>query len=124
MTWRALQTRYAMFLERLETRRLISTLLAVSVLGSVPLLSLWQVAQSTGNEVRAIKNVAFLAPSPVTALLTVEQFSVGEGACAPGPKLIGQALELNTLASWQQAAAVYRDAFLNRVQAFPYFSQA
>lgn len=73
MTWRDLQTRYARFVERMATRRLITTLLVVSVLGSVPLLSLWQVAQSTGNEVRAIKNVAYLAPSPVTALLSARR---------------------------------------------------
>jgi len=73
MTWRDLQTRYARFTERMSTRRLIITLAVVSVLGSIPLLSLWQVALSTGNEVRTIKNVAYLAPSPVTALFSARR---------------------------------------------------
>ena len=73
MTWSDLRARFVRSAERMSTRRLITTLLVVSVLGSVPLLSLWQVAQSMSNDVRAIENVAYLAPSPVTALFSARR---------------------------------------------------
>lgn len=58
------------------------------------------------------------------AQLTLGQFAVAGDGTAPGPRLIGQRAALDSLVNWQQAAAVYRDAFQGGYQAYPYFTQA
>ena len=48
----------------------------------------------------------------------------GEGANAPGPRMLGTSGNLGTEEAWRQAACVYRDAFSKGFQSFPYFSRA
>jgi hypothetical protein len=57
------------------------------------------------------------------ATLAIEQFAAGEGTSSPGPRLLGLSSDLDKLALWQQAAAVYRDAFSTGFQSFPYFAR-
>lgn len=57
----------------MPTRRLVILLTVVTALGATPLLSVWQVAKESGNEVKSLKNFDALAPSPVTALLSARR---------------------------------------------------
>ena len=57
----------------MQTAHLVISLTVVTALGATPLLSVWQVARESGNEVKSLKNFDALAPSPVTALLSARR---------------------------------------------------
>ena len=57
----------------METRRLIVALVAVGVIVAVPLLSVWQVALATGDEVRPIEVRQPLSNPPVTQILSARR---------------------------------------------------
>lgn len=73
MIWRQQPRRFLNYCDRMPTRRLVILLTVVTALGATPLLSVWQVAKESGNEVKSLKNFDALAPSPVTALLSARR---------------------------------------------------
>lgn len=73
MIWRKQPRRFLNYCDRMPTRRLVILLTVVTALGATPLLSVWQVAKESGNEVKSLKNFNALAPSPVTALLSARR---------------------------------------------------
>jgi len=73
MNFRKQLTRFFAYCHRVPTRRLVISLTVVTALGATPLLSVWQVARESGNEVKSLENFDALAPSPVTALLSARR---------------------------------------------------
>ena len=73
MIWRQQPRRFLNYCDRMPTRRLVILLTVVTALGATPLLSVWQVAKESGNEVKSLKNFDALAPAPVTALLSARR---------------------------------------------------
>jgi hypothetical protein len=63
-------------------------------------------------------------PDAAEALSILKMMARGEGASAPGPRLIGPASVLNDDAVWSAVAAVYLDAFTQGFQSYPFFARA
>ena len=59
--------------DRLSTRRLIVSLVVITACGTVPLLSVWQVASASGDEVRPLKNQRELLASPATPIMSARR---------------------------------------------------
>lgn len=60
---------------------------------------------------------------PDSAMAMLEELAEGPASDGPGPKLIGDSSLLLSTDVWRKVAAVYRGAFRNGVQSYPYFSR-
>jgi hypothetical protein len=91
---------------------------------------LYRLPEETEQDLHALvlRSIASGTPLAVpdadAALATLQQMAEGEGASAPGPRLIGSASTLSDPAAWRRAASVYRDAFSQGFQSYPFFASA
>ena len=72
-TLKTIWVRLQKIFDRLPTRRLIVSLVIITACGAVPLLSVWQVALASGNEVRPLKNQRELPASPATPIMSARR---------------------------------------------------
>lgn len=70
---RTVRLRFKKISDRLPTNRLIVSLIVIAACGAVPLLSVWQVALASGDEVRPLTNQRELPGSPATPIMSARR---------------------------------------------------